>query len=184
MQMHISVSSRPRLPLKKTEIVSSKRDSNAFGSGESTKSAGDKQGREEVDHIWSTQSTRNMHVMIVGGGDSALEAAISISEEEGSMVTLSYRSGAFSRAKEKNRQRVEQAVEKGRLNVVYNSNVKEVEEKYKLSCKGDNSRDTDKRIQINKGAESIKVCKGIVPSRKSCYSDIVHRKKHHINTNK
>jgi cation diffusion facilitator CzcD-associated flavoprotein CzcO len=36
-----------------------------------------------------------MHVLVVGGGDSALEAATSIAEEPGTTVTLSYRSAAF-----------------------------------------------------------------------------------------
>ncbi len=41
------------------------------------------------------------HVLVVGGGDSALEAATTIADEPGTTVTLSYRGGAFSRAKEK-----------------------------------------------------------------------------------
>jgi thioredoxin reductase len=69
---------------------------------------------------------RNMHVLVVGGGDSALEAATSIAEEPGTTVTLSYRSGAFSRAKQKNRDKVDIASQKGRLTVLLNSNVKEI----------------------------------------------------------
>jgi thioredoxin reductase/ferredoxin len=67
-------------------------------------------------------------VLVVGGGDSALEAATSIAEQDGAEVTLSYRSGAFSRAKEKNRQKVEQAEAAGRLKVLFNSNVREIGE--------------------------------------------------------
>lgn len=66
---------------------------------------------------------RGKHVLVVGGGDSALEAAESISAVEGTAVTLSYRSGAFSRAKQKNRQKVEQAEKEGRLRILYSSNV-------------------------------------------------------------
>jgi thioredoxin reductase (NADPH) len=69
---------------------------------------------------------RDMHVLVVGGGDSALEAATSIAEESGTVVTLSYRSGAFSRAKQKNREKVEAADQSGRLTVLLNSNVKEI----------------------------------------------------------
>ena len=69
---------------------------------------------------------RNMHILVVGGGDSALEAATSIAEEPGTTVTLSYRSGAFSRAKQKNRDKVDIASQKGRLTVLLNSNVKEI----------------------------------------------------------
>ncbi len=69
---------------------------------------------------------RNQHVLVVGGGDSALEAATSIAAEPGTSVTLSYRSGAFSRAKQKNREKVEAMRTEGRLNVLFNSNVKEI----------------------------------------------------------
>jgi len=66
---------------------------------------------------------QNMHVLIVGGGDSALEAAGSIAEETGTTVTLSYRSAAFSRAKPKNRDRVQDLSNDGKLNILFNSNV-------------------------------------------------------------
>ena len=69
---------------------------------------------------------RNQNVLVVGGGDSALEAATSIAAEPGTKVTLSYRSGAFSRAKQKNREKVEAMRSAGRLKVLFNSNVKEI----------------------------------------------------------
>lgn len=69
---------------------------------------------------------RNQKVLVVGGGDSALEAATSIAEEPGTHVTLSYRSDAFSRAKEKNRQKVEAAEASGKLTVLFKSNTKEI----------------------------------------------------------
>jgi len=46
---------------------------------------------------------RGQKVLVVGGGDSALEAAIALAEQPGTRVTLSYRSAAFSRVKAKNR---------------------------------------------------------------------------------
>ncbi len=70
---------------------------------------------------------KNQHVLIVGGGDSALEAAISIAEEAGTTVTISYRSEAFSRAKEKNRSKVADAESNGRLRLLMKSNVKQVD---------------------------------------------------------
>jgi thioredoxin reductase/Pyruvate/2-oxoacid:ferredoxin oxidoreductase delta subunit len=72
---------------------------------------------------------RGKHVLVVGGGDSALEAAVSISEEPGTTVTISYRSEAFSRAKQKNRDKVDAAAKAERLNVMLQSNVKMIEEK-------------------------------------------------------
>jgi thioredoxin reductase/NAD-dependent dihydropyrimidine dehydrogenase PreA subunit len=65
-------------------------------------------------------------VLVVGGGDSALEAAASIAEVDGAKVAISYRGGAFARAKPKNRQRVEAAREDGRLLVALGSIVKQI----------------------------------------------------------
>ena len=70
---------------------------------------------------------RNQHVLVVGGGDSALEAAVSLSEEEGTTVAISYRSEAFSRAKEKNRIKIAEAEKAGRLRVLMKSTVKNIE---------------------------------------------------------
>ncbi len=67
------------------------------------------------------------HVVVVGGGDSALEAAASIAELGSSTVTLSYRGEAFQRAKQRNRQRVEEASATGRLQVLLNSGVQEIQ---------------------------------------------------------
>ncbi len=64
---------------------------------------------------------KGQRVLVVGGGDSALEAAIAIAEQKGSKVTLSYRSEAFSRVKEKNRAALKDAEQKGRLRVMLKS---------------------------------------------------------------
>ena len=61
------------------------------------------------------------HVLVVGGGDSALEAACSVAEQPGTTVTLSHRSGSFNRAKLKNRERVDEMRQSGRLNVLFDS---------------------------------------------------------------
>ena len=67
---------------------------------------------------------QDKHVLVVGGGDSALEAATSIAEQSGTQVTLSYRGDAFSRAKKKNRSRLSQFADTGSIKVMLNSNVK------------------------------------------------------------
>jgi thioredoxin reductase len=66
-------------------------------------------------------------VLVVGGGDSALEAALAISEEAGTQVALSYRGEAFGRVKVKNRQRLEEAQKNGRIEVMLQSNVVRIE---------------------------------------------------------
>ena len=65
-------------------------------------------------------------VLVVGGGDSALEAAASIAEVSGTQVTLSYRGDAFGRAKPKNRQRVAQAADRGNLKLLLASSVNHI----------------------------------------------------------
>jgi len=65
-------------------------------------------------------------VLVVGGGDSAIEAAAGIAAIPGTEVTISYRSDAFSRAKEKNRQLAAELENTGRLNVLLGSTVKEI----------------------------------------------------------
>lgn len=71
----------------------------------------------------------NQKVLVVGGGDSALEAAASVAELGNASVTLSYRSEAFGRAKPRNRKRVEAAESAGTLRVLLSSSVKQVEAK-------------------------------------------------------
>ena len=79
-----------------------------------------------VYRVIDPQQYCNQRVLVVGGGDSALEAATSIAAEPGTTVTLSYRSEAFSRAKPKNRALVDEMVGAGRLQVLFSSNVKSI----------------------------------------------------------
>lgn len=73
---------------------------------------------------------QNQAVLVVGGGDSALEAAIAISQEPGTTVVLSYRSEAFARVKQKNRLTLEQQEKAGRIKVLLRSKVLKIEEQY------------------------------------------------------
>jgi thioredoxin reductase (NADPH) len=66
-------------------------------------------------------------VLVVGGGDSALEAAIALAEQPGTEVTLSYRSAAFSRVKQKNRLALDDAQRSGRLQVELESTVESID---------------------------------------------------------
>ena len=65
-------------------------------------------------------------VLVVGGGDSALEAAASVAEVGNTQVTLSYRGDAFGRAKTKNRERVAAAAHRGNLKLMLSSNVRHI----------------------------------------------------------
>ncbi len=87
--------------------------------------AGEEQSKV-VYRLIDPEQYRGQHVVVVGGGDSALEAAASIAEEAGTTVTLSYRSEAFGRAKQKNRIRVDAAVKAGSLTVMLKSKIKSI----------------------------------------------------------
>ena len=65
-------------------------------------------------------------VCVVGGGDSALEAANSIAMLDQTCVSLSYRSSSITRAKRKNREQLQENVRSGRINLLLNTNVKRI----------------------------------------------------------
>jgi thioredoxin reductase (NADPH) len=78
---------------------------------------------------------RGRAVLVVGGGDSALEAAIALAGEDGTEVTLSYRSEAFSRVKKPNRDRLDALQRRGRVRVMLGSQVESIgEHDVRLIC--------------------------------------------------
>lgn len=82
------------------------------------------------------------NILVVGGGDSAIEAAILLADEN--RVTLSYRSAAFSRLKPGNRQVLEEMISAKKLNVILNSNLISIEDNY-VSIKVD---EIEKPLQL------------------------------------
>ncbi len=64
-------------------------------------------------------------VVVVGGGDSAIEAALALADQN--RVILSYRSDAFARIKPKNREKIQEAIEKGVVDVKFNTNLEKIE---------------------------------------------------------
>ena len=67
-------------------------------------------------------------ILVVGGGDSAVEAAMGLAHQQGNKVTISYRKDVFSRLKERNDKRVREYMKKGQLQVVFNSQPLEIRE--------------------------------------------------------
>ena len=63
----------------------------------------------------------NKKILVVGGGDSAVEAAVGLANQSGNQVTLSYRKETFLRIKERNAQRIEQCMRSGKVKVLFNS---------------------------------------------------------------
>jgi thioredoxin reductase/ferredoxin len=69
----------------------------------------------EADHY------KNMNILVVGGGDSAIEAAMGLALQDGNRVTISYRKGEFGRLKDRNTKRIEEQIRLGKIEVLFNS---------------------------------------------------------------
>ncbi len=80
-----------------------------------------------VYRLIDSEQYRGQHVLVVGGGDSAAEAALAVAGEPGTTVTLSCRGDEiFTRPKEKNRQQLKELSAQGKIKVLLNCNVKEI----------------------------------------------------------
>jgi putative YpdA family bacillithiol system oxidoreductase len=86
---------------------------------------------------------RGQRVLVVGGGDSAVEAALSLSREDGTSVTLSYRRAAFTRIKPDNRRRIEEAAGDGTVDVRFQSEVREIAPARVVLQQGEHSLDLE-----------------------------------------
>ena len=80
-------------------------------------------------------------ILVVGGGDSAVEAAMGLANQVGNRVILSYRKEAFTRLKDRNEKRLAEAVRKGHLEVIFNSTPIEFKETSVILEVGGQSRE-------------------------------------------
>lgn len=73
------------------------------------------------------ESFQDDRILVVGGGDSAIEAAVALAEQPSNQVRISYRKDKFSRIKPGNRTKVDDAVAKGLLEIRWSTTVTRVE---------------------------------------------------------
>ena len=66
------------------------------------------------------------NIIVAGGGDSAIEAALSLSDQN--KVVLTYRGEAFQRIKPKNSEKINQAIADQKIDVLFNSNIALIED--------------------------------------------------------
>lgn len=66
------------------------------------------------------------NILIVGGGDSAVEAAIGLAQQAGNTITISYRKDTFFRIKKRNEERLRPLVASGKIQILFNSHVHEI----------------------------------------------------------
>jgi thioredoxin reductase len=64
----------------------------------------------------------NKKILVVGGGDSAVEAAMGLANQSGNQVTMSYRQPQFMRIKDRNAKRIEECIKNGKVKMLFESN--------------------------------------------------------------
>ncbi len=98
---------------------------------------------EQSEHVYyrllEPELIKNKNILVVGGGDSAIESALLLADE-GNRVVISYRSESFSRLKPKNLEKINDAIVNGKVSALFNTQVKEIKaDSTVLIHSGDNS---------------------------------------------
>jgi thioredoxin reductase (NADPH) len=85
---------------------------------------------EELDKVFydivEMEAFAGKRVLVVGGGDSAVESALGLANQAGTQVTLSYRGEKLSRVKDRNVEKIRKAIESGKVRTLFGSQVREV----------------------------------------------------------
>ena len=82
--------------------------------------------KEKVSYrLLEPELIHNQKVLVVGGGDSAIESALLLADEN-NFVSISYRGDSFARLKPKNLERVTSYSKSGKVKVLLNSEVSEI----------------------------------------------------------
>lgn len=76
--------------------------------------------------IVEMEAFEGRRVLVVGGGDSAIESAVGLCNQEGTTTFLSYRGTEFKRVKDRNRLLLEEAVRNGKIHLLLSSEVREI----------------------------------------------------------
>lgn len=76
--------------------------------------------------LLDAEAYEQKRILVVGGGDSAVEAAMGLAMQKGNRVVISYRKGEFTRLKDRNEQRIKEMVRKKALTVLFNSKPVEI----------------------------------------------------------
>ena len=74
-------------------------------------------------NLLDAESYQGRNLLVVGGGDSAVEAALGLAEQPGNQVLLSYRQENFTRLKARNEARLLRAAQAGQLEIAFRSEV-------------------------------------------------------------
>lgn len=76
--------------------------------------------------VRDAEEYRGKKILCVGGGDSAVEAAMGLARQTGNELTLSYRGKAFDRVKAKNLETLDKLVRRGKIRPLLGSELLEI----------------------------------------------------------
>jgi len=96
--------------------------------------------------LLDAQAYRGRRILVVGGGDSAVEAALGLAEQPGNEVVVSYRREDFFRLKARNELRLREALAQGRLRALLASEVVRIEPEEVTLHQGTNGTSTELRL--------------------------------------
>jgi thioredoxin reductase len=87
---------------------------------------------EDLDKVFydivEMEAFAGRRILVVGGGDSAVESALGLINQPDTHVTLSYRGETFSRVKDRNREKIDRAMSAGKVRALFNSVLREIRE--------------------------------------------------------
>ncbi|MDP8208100.1 MAG: NAD(P)-binding domain-containing protein [Candidatus Electryonea clarkiae] len=97
---------------------------------------------------------RNMNILIAGGGDSAVETALALSEQVGNNVHLSYRRDSIFRIKPDNKTKLDRAISEDQIKPLFSSEVKKIEKDFViLEQKGKDIKIQNDQVFVMIGGE-------------------------------
>lgn len=79
--------------------------------------------------LLDAQSYNNNDLLVVGGGDSAVEAAVGLARQSKNRVHLSYRKSKLFKIKKKNEDRINELIDQDKIKPLFNSNVISIDDK-------------------------------------------------------
>ncbi len=105
--------------------------------------------------LLDAESYQDQQILVVGGGDSAVEAAIGLARQKGTTVTLSYRREKLVRIKRTNEERLAPLAARGRLKLILSSEVREIRpESVVLSASGKDVKIPNDYVFVLAGGEA------------------------------
>ncbi|HEU4990386.1 MAG TPA: NAD(P)-binding domain-containing protein [Gemmatimonadaceae bacterium] len=95
---------------------------------------------EGKDHVFydivEMEAFAGKRMVVVGGGDSAVESALGLANQQGTTVALSHRGDGFPRIAARNREKLERAIADGRVTPYLESDVREIRDDVVVLAQG------------------------------------------------